>query len=398
MYWNEQRLRQAGATGNLPGARRVEDDRCPPAGLITHEIALGDERRFVLDVATGQGWLLAGNAGPEQFAARSSIARLAMLDWCWPRTPVPTASVLWQLELSALAFTSREPALEPVAVAMLHQSLAALRDGAPWLSIGVVQVMRRLEGQCALLARSPRRDPPRSAAATTLKLLVSRLRSVLRGRSALRAPESYVGALDPELPGCFEVDWDRVPRFQVDPREHAVRAWVTARSWSVTVAGQQSSGGGPLWARLVDETTGVVMAEVPLAKAAGGYAGQAGLLDGPPAKWHIDVSDRQGERARTLTQRCDVLARQAVFRAQLLNRFAGLGAGIDEWAQVLRSRADRKLQLYRATRPTGPSCSIRSVSAPNRCPGKPFLAEELLDPACVALLLSQRRAVGVPPQ
>jgi hypothetical protein len=226
-----------------------------------------------------------------------------------------------------------------------------------------------------------------------IRSAVVQLRAALRARDA-RPARSYAGALDPELPGCFELEWDRVPPFRLDPRENALRARVSARSWSVSVAGQRSAhrsderSAGPLWARLVDEATGAVAAEARLVPMDDGYSVSAGLLDGPPACWRVDVCSRPGGRPRGSAARSGVSARQATLRAQLFSRLANVSAGVVEWADVVRMRADRKLHQYRAVRPGNPVVGYRTGPADPGRSWQPFLAEELLDPTTISLFLS----------
>ena len=55
----------------------------PPIGLILHELPLGDDRRLMLDVVAGTGWLAFADDHAEEVPPGSAILRLAMLDWCW---------------------------------------------------------------------------------------------------------------------------------------------------------------------------------------------------------------------------------------------------------------------------------------------------------------------------
>jgi hypothetical protein len=399
------------AEGRLPRRRPIGSHRrtdsnqgIAPAGtpiaLVLYELPLGRERRLLLDVATGMAWLLDGGDEPRDVATASPLARLAMLEWCWQGMPIPTASPLWQLEWAALALVTGEHELWPRAATRLAAALSVLHAKRSSLSPDVARALRLVEQQCARL-------PPHTAGTagtagyqlpelTGLSPLVSRLRDRLRSRSLLRRTGPYSDPLDPEMPGCFEVEWDRVPRFQLDPREHAVLARVSNRSWSVSVPSQwpglptHGSGTVRAWARLVDEISGKTAAETPLSQVGGMFSADSELSHPPPQRWYIDISGRPGDEPRGSAERTGVLAGQAVFRAQLLSRFAGLGIGLDDWAAVLGRRADRKLALYQKAKPADTILGTVTRTAAQAAINEPFLAEELLDPTRVALFLSQQ--------
>lgn len=361
-----------------------------PIGLVVHSLALGPERRLILDVATGLGWLLEGADGLSEVPAASPLIRLAMLEWTWRHMPVPTASPLWQLEAAALALATGEDSLWPIIADRLMTALMALRIRRNQLPADVAAALRALERRCARL-------PPRSSGSASYPLpmlaelpsLIARLRRDLRARSPMHANASYAGAIDADFAGCFEVEWDRVPTFRVDPREHAVLARVSTRTWSVSVPTQDTTQQRPsaiavrLWARLVDDGSDTVVAETPLVSAGRRCDADGWLAGRAPDQWHVEVSDRAGDRPRSAAEHRGAVARQSVFRAQLLGRFADRGRGLDEWALVLRNRAARKLGCYQELQP-----ALGVVAAPTDC-GPPFLAEELLDPARVALFLSR---------
>jgi hypothetical protein len=380
-------VRGSAGDGAVPSGRAS-------VGLIQHELPLSGGRRLVLDVTTGIGWLVTAGGRPTEVPLGGPILRLAMLDWCWRHMPVPTATALWQIESAALALGTEEPSCWLAAASTLPESLHALRHHLPEFSGNVLRALDQLDDIGPRWGTGPAGQDRRTER-VLLRMLIDRLRGELRAHCSWDASGAYAGAIDLELPGCYEAEWDRMPRFQVDPREHAVRARVSADSWSVWVTAQQAPRGrpdhrGPLWARLVDEATGRIVAEVALVAMRDGYAGRAALLDGPPARWHIDISGRREEPPRSTTERCRIAAQQALFRARLLERFSTVEPGFAEWAVVLSRRADRELRRYQAVQIGDPSLrAVRQLGEAGRRL-RPFLAEELLDPARVALFVSHR--------
>ncbi|WP_157581295.1 hypothetical protein [Phycicoccus sp. Root563] len=155
-----------------------------------------------------------------------------------------------------------------------------------------------------------------------LRLVGSVLPDRWRDASPAQAPPAII------VPGCAEVEWDRVAASGVDLGPYGIRFGIADTVWAAAIGRRRSQprGASPqqLWARLVDEETGAVHDAVEMRWTAGFHTARGYV---PPVaratRTRIEVMADIRLPARDGEHRNRVLAEQRLFRRLLSDRRAG---------------------------------------------------------------------------
>lgn len=347
-----------------------------PGGDPVHSMWIGD-RRVTLDLSTGVGH--EHNLSRGTARALSSVeSRLAMLDWSRVWMPIRSPSALWTIEAAQLAADSA-PHWRTWAAADLNPALAALlHSDVEWSAVG-----RRLITKAAAAAED---DPTRVDA----QLLTAVIREVEQALPALAETGDDSEPAPEHIPGCSEVEWDRVAVARVDLGEHGLRSRILGTVWTASVAQHRRlrATGQPerLWARLVDDTSGVVHDEALMRWADGLYVARGYV---PPTArtgpTRIDLTTDQAAAARTCERRRHVLWRQELFRMLFFARRESTPGTWADWSATYRARyeADAAESTVGAAPGFATASPIGRTILTEAVVG-PFLAERHLRPADLA--------------
>lgn len=316
-----------------------------------HSITIGDSE-LLLDLGSGTGLAVHDDGPPERLD--DVERRLVLLDWTRRRMPVMTPTAVWDLEVAGLVAERARPswnaAIAGPTIRALDHVIGSSIDLTSEAVVLLSGARRRLDARAEL-------DRP----------LWSKLLDAVTAALLTHAPELDLAILPmlTAVRGSAEPEWDRLPWFAVDVREHAVRSRVAGSVWTASIASQRPPlpGSVPdqLVARLVDVDTGEVLDAGELSWTDGMYAGRGRIpLRAADRELRVDVTHHPDVPARTGDQHRWVLRQQAVFRTLLFERLATVDPKWQTWATEQRRES--------SFRPPGLGAQ------------PPFIAERLLRP------------------
>lgn len=331
---------------------------CRPADGPVHSLWIGD-RRVTLDLSTGVGYEHNIDRNVSRALSRAE-ARLVLLDWSRGRMPVPSPTALWIVEAASLAAAGSERHWREWASVDLQEALAAFLDSP----IEWTDATRDLIGSAMA-----------AAAVDSIAVDGNALRSIARELEAVVAArwdcENESAPAPESVAGCSEVEWDRVDPVGVDLGELGLRTRIFGTVWTASIAkrrrGRRGDGPERLWARLVDDPSGLVYDEVEMSLANGLYVARGYV---PPfaraTGTRIDLTADPSLAVRTNRERRHLLSDQGWVRALFFHRRGSGGSEWAEWTATYRSR-------FGVEPPVSAKCSSR-----------PFLAEWHLRPTDLA--------------
>lgn len=340
---------------------------------FVHAVAVGG-RRLVLDLLSGEGHVAVvapgarlSAVGPRLYASEE---RLLLLDWTRRLMPVPSVQPLWDVEAAALASAVAWPEWG--------------QRTRPGLAAALAELMRRQDMLSDLAERLVRRAwkalDEDAVPAEALAPLVEELRGTLPRRTA---SDPALPGSDPSPRGQGELEWDRHPGYILNPREDAVRSGLFPTVWAASVPGHRALGGDsttPLWARLVDVSSGLIHDEVTMWPRGAGFVAR-GFIPAPArgTRLRVDVTSLRNLPSRDGPARAVVLAEQAWFRALLVGRRAAAQQAWRPAADAQRLRAEARVQAALAPVQPGVGGSSTGVRLPTTlAETPPFLAETAL--------------------
>lgn len=365
----------ATSTGPLGSDRpAVTVDR--PGGEPVHSMWIGD-CRVTLELPTGVGYEHNLSQGTAR-SLSSGESRLVLLDWSRAWMPIPSPSALWAIEAAQLAAASA-PHWREWAAEDLNPALAALlNSGVEWSAVG-----RRLILEAAAAAEE-------DATRVDARLLTAVIGEVEWALAAFADAGDDSEPAPEHIPGCSEVEWDRVAAAGVDLGEHGLRSRILGTAWTASVAQHRRlrAAGRPrqLWARLVDDTSGVIYDEVLMGSADGLYVARGYV---PPTArsvpTRVDLTTDPATVARTGAHRRRVLRRQGLFRMLFFARREATAGSWADWGATYRARygADAARLTVEAA-PGSAAASRIGGTVVAEAPVGPFLAERHLRPSDLA--------------
>lgn len=341
--------------------RSMTDSGCRIAAIYSRSLG---SARVTLDVGTGAGYEHDLRRGVFRLLTPAE-SRLMLLSWTRDRMPVPSPPALWILEAAALTTGGSDRRWRGWASAGLHSALGALvTSPIEWSSGGRTALAEALE--CAAV------DPIR-VDADALTAIIAEVEATVAARwrsgsESEPAPES--------VSGCSEIEWDRVRSAGTDLGELGVRSRIHGTAWTASIRRHRlhlSREPARLWARLVDDVSGVIYGAVEM-ECSGGLWSARGYVPqlARTTATRIDVSTDPAVPARTRDERADLLIEQAWFRALHFERRRSADPAWTEWSRSAWERL-----------------GIES-SGWQRCELRPFLAERHLQPTDLA------SGIGIP--
>lgn len=316
-----------------------------------HSWTIGDSE-LLLDLGSGTG-LAAHEGGPPQ-QLNSVERRLVLLDWTRRKMPVMTPTAVWDLEVARLVAELDRPSWTAAVTDPTLRALAHVIGSSIHLSDEALVLLSRAQRQ--LNARA-------ELDARLWSELLDAVLAVLLTHAT--TPEHVLVPMLSSVAGSTEPEWDRLPWFAVDVREHAVRSRVAGSVWTASIASQQPPAPGVvpdrLFARLVDVDTGEVLDASELQWTNGLYAGRGRLpMRAADRSLRVDVTHHPHTAARPGEEHRWALRQQAVFRTLLSGRLAAVDVTWQQWASAQRGES--------------------SFRSPGLDAEAPFLAERLLRP------------------
>lgn len=316
-----------------------------------HSLRIG-ESELVLDLGSGTGLAVHGVGPPEQLD--DVERRLVLLDWTRRRMPVMTPTAVWDLEVARLVADLDRPAWN----ASLEGPTIRALDHVIGISIDLSHEA------LSLLNRARRRLDARSELDQRLWAeLLDAVTALLHIRA--NTPDLTLIPMLTAVAGSAQPEWDRLPWFAADVREHGIRCRVGGSVWTASIASQRMPAPGTvpdgLVARLVDSDTGEILDAGELHWTDGLYAGRGCVpLRAAGRKLRVDVTHHPDVPARTGEQHRWALGQQAVFRTLLFERMAKVDQSWRPWATEQRRRS--------------------TFRSPGLAAQAPFLAERVLRP------------------
>lgn len=359
------------SVGQLP----VVAENCPDRGPV-HSTRVGD-RRVTLDLSTGVGYEHHLDQGVARVLSRAE-SRLLLLDWTRTRMPLQSPTTLWVIEAAALAAGSAHP-WRDWAVADLHSALTGLLDSR-------VQWTDAARGSIRQAVTAAETDQS-TVDGELLAAVVHQVEQALPAAWSERAMESVPAPQT--IAGCGEVEWDRVTSVGVDLGEHGLRSKVLGTVWTASIAQHRSrrraGTAERLWARLVDDASGLVLDQVEMRCAEGLYAAR-GYVPSAARRvpTRVDLTADPAAAARTSDERRRVLWEQGWFRALFFARRGSAGGGWEDCSYRARCGGASRDAFHAAV----------AVSPWHDAAGGPFLAERHLRPSDLASVSQRHLSPG----
>ncbi|MCU0263946.1 MAG: hypothetical protein MUF09_09800 [Candidatus Nanopelagicales bacterium] len=347
-----------------------------PEGNPVHRLWIGN-RRVILDLSTGVGYEHNFDRGSARVLSGVE-SRLVLLDWTRAWMPLRSPSALWAIEAAGLAAGSA-PLWREWASSDLNPALAALlNSGVEWSAAA-----RCLIEEAATAAEV-------DASSVDGQLLAAVIDEVAQARAALGEGRDHSAPAPEYIPRCSEVEWDRVAAAGVDLGEHGIRSSILGTVWTASVAQHPRlrAEGRPerLWARLVDDASGVVYDEALMRWADGLYVAR-GYVSSTARRvpTRIDLITDPATTARTGAQRRRVLWQQGWFRMLFFARRESTAGSWADWSGTYRARFGAGSAESVVGSPSGSPAASR-IGGPIVAEAVvgPFLAERHLRPSDLA--------------